>query len=225
MIRDASTFTWRHCNGHFVLNPCPWGLRCKFRSNGSRNSLLSTGQQVINPTNADQFRLTHWGRVTQICVSKFTIIGSDNGLSPIRHQVIIWTNVGILLIRTLGTNFSEILIQIHIFSNKKIRLKMSPRKCRPFCLGLTVLTPNAINIPQYICPCCPLFFIVECQNNHTRPSGAETGIFNTMAADAMATGVALAASAIVLTMNGKQFLVFQEEVFPLPVPSKCREMA
>ena len=28
------------------------------------------------------FCLTHWGRVTHICVSKLTIIGSDNGLSP-----------------------------------------------------------------------------------------------------------------------------------------------
>ena len=26
--------------------------------------------------------LTHWGRVTHICVSKLTIIGSDNGLLP-----------------------------------------------------------------------------------------------------------------------------------------------
>ena len=31
-------------------------------------------------------RLTHWGRVTHICVSKLTIIGSDNGLSPERRQ-------------------------------------------------------------------------------------------------------------------------------------------
>ena len=27
-------------------------------------------------------KLINWGRVTQICVSKLTIIGSDNGLSP-----------------------------------------------------------------------------------------------------------------------------------------------
>ena len=33
--------------------------------------------------------LTHWGRVTHICVSKLTIIGSDNGLSPDRRQAII----------------------------------------------------------------------------------------------------------------------------------------
>ena len=54
--------------------------------------------------------LTHWGRVTHKCVSKLTIIGSDNGLSPGQHQAIIWTNAGILLIRPLGTNFSEIKI-------------------------------------------------------------------------------------------------------------------
>ena len=56
--------------------------------------------------------LTHWGWVTQIFVSKLTIIGSDNGLSPGRRQAIIWTNAGILLIEPLGTNLSEILIGI-----------------------------------------------------------------------------------------------------------------
>ena len=45
--------------------------------------------------------LTHWGRVTHICVSKLTIIGSDNGLSPDRRQAIIWTNAGLLLIGPL----------------------------------------------------------------------------------------------------------------------------
>ena len=54
--------------------------------------------------------LTHWGRVTHLCVNKLTIIGSDNGLSPDWRQAIIWTNAGILLIGPLGTNFSDILI-------------------------------------------------------------------------------------------------------------------
>ena len=79
--------------------------------------------------------------MTQICVSKLTIIGSDNGLSPGRRQAIIWTNDGILLIRTLGTNFSEILGKIHSFSLKKMHLKMSSAKERLFTLGLNVLTP------------------------------------------------------------------------------------
>ena len=83
--------------------------------------------------------LTHWGRVTHICVSDLTSIGSDNGLSPGRRQAIIWTNDGILLIGPLGTNFSEILIVIQTFSFKKMHLKMSSAKWRPFCLGLNEL--------------------------------------------------------------------------------------
>ena len=68
--------------------------------------------------------LTHWGRVMHICVSKLTIIGSDNDLGPGQRHAIIWTNAGMLLIRTLGTtNFSEIFIKIHTFSFKKMDLK------------------------------------------------------------------------------------------------------
>ena len=77
--------------------------------------------------------------MTHICVSKLTIIGSDNGLSPDRRQAIIWTNAGLLLIEPLGTNFSEILIEILTFSLKKMRLKVSSAKRRPFCLGLNGL--------------------------------------------------------------------------------------
>ena len=77
--------------------------------------------------------------MTHICVSELNIIGSDNGLSPGRRQAIIWTNAGILLIGPLGTNFIEILSEIHTFSFKKMHLKMSPGKCRPFWLGLNVL--------------------------------------------------------------------------------------
>ena len=79
--------------------------------------------------------LTHWGWVMHICVINVTIIGSDNGLSPGRRQAIIWTNAGILLIWSLGTNFGEIICKIHRFSFNKMHLKMSA-KWRSFCLGL-----------------------------------------------------------------------------------------
>ena len=92
------------------------------------------------PQNFIDDKLTHWGRVTLICVGNLTITASDNGLSPGRRQAIIWTNAGILLIGPLGTNFSEILIEIHIFSFKKMRLKVSSAKWRPFCFSLNVLT-------------------------------------------------------------------------------------
>ena len=83
--------------------------------------------------------LIHWGWVTHIFVGKLTIIGSDNGLSPGRHQAIIWNNVGMLLIRPLVTNFSEISIEILAFSFKKMRLKVSSVKWRSSCIGLNVL--------------------------------------------------------------------------------------
>ena len=83
--------------------------------------------------------LIHWGRVTHICVCKLAIIASHNGLSPGRRQAIIWTNAAELLIRALGTNFSEFLSEIYAFSFKKKHLKMSSAKWRPFCLGLNEL--------------------------------------------------------------------------------------
>ena len=91
--------------------------------------------------------LTHWGWVTHISVGKLTIIGSDNGLSPGRRQAFIITTAGILLIGTLGTNFSEILSEIYTFSFKKMHLKMSSGRWRPFCLGLNELTHCGLLMP------------------------------------------------------------------------------
>ena len=93
--------------------------------------------------------LTHRGQVTHIFVSKLTDIGSDNVLSPGRCQAIIWTNAELLLIWTLGTNFSEISIETHAFSFKKMHLKMSSAKWRPFCLGLNV---NIFDSPKSAYP-------------------------------------------------------------------------
>ena len=76
--------------------------------------------------------------MTHICVSRLTIIGSDNGLLPDRRHTTIWTNVGIFSIGHMGTNFSEILIEICRFSFKEMYFKMSSEKWR-FCLGLSVL--------------------------------------------------------------------------------------
>ena len=83
--------------------------------------------------------LTHWGRVMHICISKLTIIGSDNGLSPGQCQAIIWTNAWILLNGSLGATFSEISSEINIFSFKKMHLKMSSGNWQPSCLSLNVL--------------------------------------------------------------------------------------
>ena len=89
--------------------------------------------------------LTHWGRVTHICLSKLTIIGSDNGLAPGRCQAIFRTNSGILLIGALGTNFCEILSKIHTFSFIKWVWKCHLWKRLQFCLGLNVLRAIRLN--------------------------------------------------------------------------------
>ena len=90
--------------------------------------------------------LTHWDRVTYICVSNLTIIGSDNGLSSGRRQDIIWTNARILLTGPLGTNFSEVLVEIGSFSFKEMHFKNVVRKLAAICRGLneliTTVTPS-----------------------------------------------------------------------------------
>ena len=83
--------------------------------------------------------LTHRGGVTAMHVSKLTILCSDNGLLSGQCQAIFWTNAGILLIRPLGTHFSEIWSKHHTLLFKKTHLKMSSAKWQPSCLCLNVL--------------------------------------------------------------------------------------
>ena len=54
--------------------------------------LLNTVRDT-NHTAFSLYSLTHWGRVTHICVSKGTIIGSDNGLLPGHLISLITSNI------------------------------------------------------------------------------------------------------------------------------------
>ena len=130
------------------VNICPW--------NTCKSHIVSSSITSHVPIHDIQVRidtvypkcktiyliLTHWGRVTQICVSKPFIIGWDNGLAPTRRQAIIWANAGIVSMRPLGTTFNESLIEMCKFSFKKIHFKMSSGKWRPSCVGLNVLKLN-----------------------------------------------------------------------------------
>ena len=100
-------------------------------SSGKQNTFLTLVSSYYIPDFSSDYwmiihtsmALTHWGRVMHICVGDLTIIGSDNGLSPGWNLAIIWAFAGISLVGPLGTNLSEILIEIHTFSLKKIHLK------------------------------------------------------------------------------------------------------
>ena len=83
-------------------------------------------------------------------VGNLTIIVSDNGLLLGRRQAIIWNNAGILLMRPLVTNPSIILIATETFSFKKMHLKISSGKCRPFCLGLNMLKKYIKSVSIYM---------------------------------------------------------------------------
>ena len=58
-----------------------------------------------------------------------------------QRQPNIWINadIGVFSIGHLGTNFTEISITIYAFSLKKMHLKTSFGRRRPFCLGPRVL--------------------------------------------------------------------------------------
>ena len=73
------------------------------------------------------------------CAYKLTINDSDNGLSPDRRLAIIWTNAGVLFIRTLETNLKDILSEIQTFSFKIMNLKMPSAKWRKIYIGLNAL--------------------------------------------------------------------------------------
>ena len=110
--------------------------------------IITTGVCLVTPTFKGWFKwlwlmvLTHWGRVTHICISNLTIIGSDNSLLPGRCQAIIWTNAGILLIgNKLQWNLnwnSSILIQENAFES--VIWKMAAILSRPQCVKLYHMT-------------------------------------------------------------------------------------
>ena len=126
-INITAMVDFRHnCDGQIPLTKLCFWLKYKIYK------VLFQQPKIRLNYRSPWFAATHWSRVTHICVSKLTGIGSDNDFSPGRCQAIIWTNAGILLIRTLGTNFSENLIEVHTFSFKKMHFKMSYGKCGHF---------------------------------------------------------------------------------------------
>ena len=101
--------------------------------------------------------LTQWGRVTHMCVSRLTTIGSDNGLSPDRRQAIIWTNAGILLVGPLGTKLhwklyqkSYIWIKENAFENILSRLQYVKRiessELPPYITFINILLNSNISV-------------------------------------------------------------------------------
>ena len=75
--------------------------------------------------------LTYWGRVTHICVCNLTIFGSENGLLAPSHYL---NQSWIIVNWTPRNKFSEMLIEIHSFSFKKIHFEMAAILSQPQCV-------------------------------------------------------------------------------------------
>ena len=124
-----------------------------FSSYQSLRCVWKCARLKLSPPLPGPNELTCWCRVTHICIGNLTIIGSGKGLLPGRRQAIIWPIAEILLIGPLGTNFSEVFIEIHTFSLKEMPLKLSSAKWEPFCLGLNVLSHTS-TVPCFYHSCC-----------------------------------------------------------------------
>ena len=78
--------------------------------------------------------------LTHICIIKLTIISSNNSLSSVWHQAIIWTNAGLFIVNwTLGNKLQWNLHQVYLISLKKMHLKLLSRNWRSFCHSFNVL--------------------------------------------------------------------------------------
>ena len=62
------------------------------------------------------------------------------------HQAIIWTSAVLLSIGPLATHFSEILTKIQNFSFRKMHLKLSSAKRRPFCPGGELMADHRLQL-------------------------------------------------------------------------------
>ena len=88
------------------------------------SSIYGTGTGSVNVSRHVQLARMYW--------FQWRIYASVIKPTLVQIIMIIWINAGILLIRHLGTNFSEILMEVHISSFKKKHSKIS------FCLGLNL---------------------------------------------------------------------------------------
>ena len=167
MSWDAITLAWRHPN--VLTSRQVIGRPGACRTAGNRSSkelhkgdILSMGKAKfifkVGPLELFHIRgpyklykwlevshnwLAHWGRVTHICVSNLTLIGSDNGLSLGRCQAITWTYAGKYSTVPLGTNFDETQNEIHTPSFNKMHLKLSSTSSIVISLALMHSCPNA----------------------------------------------------------------------------------
>ena len=143
-LRSATlvqVMAWCRQATRLYLNQCHW-----------TNSKFNIHAHICK--NHDFNTLTHWGPVRHICVSKQTIIGSDNDSSSGRCQAIInlcWNIVNLKLRNKLQWNFSwnsNILIQGNLFED--VVWKMATILSWPKCVKRMITTLMMLQYQNYM---------------------------------------------------------------------------
>ena len=68
---------------------------------------------IVVKANADESIEAEWRLFPSI---NYAIVGSDNDMSPVSYQAIIWTDDGILLIKSLERNCSQLWFKMRQIS-------------------------------------------------------------------------------------------------------------
>ena len=132
-------------------------------------------------------------------------------------------------IMDLWTNFIEILIEIWIFSFKKMHLKMPSGNQRPFCLGLNVLTIMCCHVCvscEQSSPCYNAFSktfhsnysFVQIDIIHSRYSGCYNTSFMFLGIQPIAVAQSITMMTKVKKFSSKILFLYITKVLPIIFP-------
>ena len=122
-------------------NVVNWSIRNKLHWNFNRNSNILIQENALQNVVCQMASILSRPQcvntsplVPHICSVNWVNFATDNGLSSVWCQAIIWINVYTLSTEPLGTNVREILMKIQQFSFKKMSsAKWPPSVLVPMC--------------------------------------------------------------------------------------------
>ena len=140
-----------HCEQYSFIHSicCPVGVISMYDKT-SCFTITQSFEGARSVLRVVQAVLTHLPYCCKYASEYWVSIGWGNGLSLIRRQAITQTNANLLPNGPLRTSFSEILIEIQIFSFKKMLLKMSSAIFSRNCPEEDVL--NLANVSTALLP-------------------------------------------------------------------------
>ena len=144
------TVLWHSLENNFAQNVQATGV-CKEFDNYTLKWGLLKPRSLISTLVIFPILLSHWSRVTHICVSSLTIISSDNGWSAPSHYLNqCWNIVNWTLRNKLQWNFNRNSKHFHSRKCENIVCEMASILSRPQCVNFTHVWINMANHLRHI---------------------------------------------------------------------------